>query len=156
MRLQAKDVKAISESYYNLGDYHFYIEQNEKALYWYKKSLDYATRNNLKTEQIDALRALAAVAKQDGDFKGGMAYLEQFADIQQEILVQNSSDDDEVSELQQTIIRLEAENKISNSGIDSSEGGFFSSLRWEWFVIGLLVVMLIFVLRNRKMVLPDN
>ena len=68
----------------------------------------------------------------------------------------SASDDDEVSELQQTIIRLEAENKISNSGIDSSEGGFFSSLRWEWFVIGLLVVMLIFVLRNRKMVLPDN
>jgi tetratricopeptide (TPR) repeat protein len=151
LRQKTQDTKAISESYYNLGDYHFYISQTEKATRWYQRSLDIAKRNDLKNEQADALRAMAAVAKAGGDYKGATDYLEQFVELQQQIIVQNSSDDEEVAGLQQTIIRLEAENAVHHKGFQA-EQGFFASIKWEWIVIVLLVVLLgyAFVVRRAE------
>ncbi|WP_430404278.1 tetratricopeptide repeat protein [Fluviicola sp.] len=59
LRESVNDVKSISESLYNLGDYHFYIEQYSKALYWYQKSTDLAKRNSLLKEEKDGLLAMA-------------------------------------------------------------------------------------------------
>lgn len=149
LRLKTQDKKAISESYYNLGDYHFYISATEKAAKWYERSLQVAKANDLKNEQVDALRALAMVAKSDGDFKGATGFLEQYVELQQQIIVENSSDDEEVAGLQQTIIRLEAENAVRNED-SQAEQGFFASLRWEWVVIVLLVILLGYAFLGRR------
>jgi tetratricopeptide (TPR) repeat protein len=153
LRIKAQDARSISESYYNLGDYHFYISQNEKASVWYKRSLEIARKNNLKNEQTDALRAMAMVAKSDGDFKGATEYLDQYIGLQQEIIIENSSDDEEVSGLQQTIIRLEAENAIREEEIRGKKG-FFAALQWEWVVITLLVLLVGYLILSRRAELP--
>lgn len=150
LRLKASDAKAVSESYYNLGDYEFYISKNEHALAWYKRSLDVARNSNLKNEQADALQALARVLKSTGDFKGATAFLEQYVELQDEITLRNTQDDEEVAGLQQTIVRLELENDIRNTDGGSTPKGFFEYLRWEWLVIGLLVVALLVLLWYRK------
>lgn len=152
LRLKINDPKSISESYYNLGDYNFYIEQNDRAMGWYSKSLDYARKNNLKLEQADATKAMAEIAKITGDFKGATALLEQYVAYNDERIVQNSADDEEVAELQQTIAKLEAENKVKNEGIDENKSFLSSTLKWEWLVIGLLVILLFVVAKAKNKV----
>jgi tetratricopeptide (TPR) repeat protein len=153
LRLKAQDAKSISESYYNLGDYNFYISKNDLAAGWYKRSLEVARKNNLKNEQVDALRAMAMVAKSGGDFKGATEFLEQFVSLQEEIIVQNSSDDEEVSGLQQTIIRLEAENTIREEEMKNRKG-FFASFKWEWVVMLLLLLLVAYLVLSRKSIAP--
>ncbi|MES2557888.1 MAG: tetratricopeptide repeat protein [Bacteroidota bacterium] len=149
LRLKVKNFKAISESYYNLGDYYFYTSDNDKAIFWYTKSLDFSRKNNLKNETSDALTALAEVAKSVNDFKGSTIYMEQEHAIQNEIQLQNSEDDDELSRLKERIIRLEIEADVENGGLDSQEKGV-AKLKWEWLVIGGLSIIVVFILLRRK------
>jgi tetratricopeptide (TPR) repeat protein len=150
LRIKIKNFKAISESYYNLGDYYFYTANTDKAIVWYTKSLDFARKNNLKNETSDALNALAQVAKSIEDYKGANIYLEQEQVIQKEIQLQNSDDDDELWRLKEQIIRMEMEADVENSGIDTPEKGV-AKLKWEWLVIGVLCIMVVFILlRKRK------
>lgn len=155
LREKTGDMKSIAQSYYNMGEYHFYISQYDQAFAWYKRSLDKARLNNLKADQADALKALAMVAKSTEDFKGATAFLEEFVVLQDEMVVQNSTDDEEIATLQQTIIRLEAENNIANSGMEPAERGFLSSLKWEWFAIGLLLFSTIYLLITKKRIPPQ-
>lgn len=149
LRLKFKNFKAISESYYNLGDYYFYTSDTDKAIYWYTKSLDFSRKNNLKSETSDALIALAEVAKSINDYKGATIYLEQDQAIQNEISLQNSEDDDELSRLKEQIIRMEIEANVENAGIDSTEKGV-AKLKWEWLVIGGLSIIVVFILLRRR------
>jgi len=147
LRLKINDPIAISESYYNMGDYHYYISKYDAANAWYRKSLEYSGENNLRNEQADALMALAEVSKNTGDFKGATAYLEQYVDLQQKIAIDNSSDDEEVADLQRTIMRLETENEVRNGhfGMKRSDG-----FRWEWLVIAFLGTMLVLSLFMKR------
>jgi len=149
LRLKVNDPKAISESYYNIGDYHFYTSQYESAAFWYRRSFEYAKENKLKPEQADALRALAQLAKSQGDFKGSTAYLENYLDLEAQIKVQNSADDEEITNLQRTIMRLETENDVNSAGFGMKRAE--THFMWEWLVIaflGTVVVMSLFMKRK--------
>ncbi len=141
MRLKANDHRSISESYYNMGDYHYYIEKNDLAIRWYTKSLNYAKEHRLKNEQIDALKALAEISKSSLDYKGATAYLEQSMQIDDAIKIQERNDEEEIVSMQMSILRLEAEEGITND-LKQNEKGFWKSIRWEWLVILLLLVFL--------------
>jgi tetratricopeptide (TPR) repeat protein len=156
LREKTGDIKSIAQSYYNMGEYHFYISQYDKAFAWYKRSLEKARLSNLKSDQADALKALSMVAESTQDYKGANTFLQEFIALQEEMLVQNSADDEEIATLQQTIIRLESENHITNSGMDAGENGFLSSLKWEWFVIGILLFTTIYLLITKKRTPPKT
>lgn len=147
LRLKSKDLRAISESYYNLGDYHFYINQSEKALFWYRKSMEFAENNHLWAEQKDAYRAMVEVAKASGDYEMAVGYLENVLQIEAKIQRDNMEDDEELA-LQQKQF-LEMELKATQEGFASNEH-WYNYLRWEWFVIALLLLSLIGISRKRS------
>lgn len=148
LRLKATDVKAISESYFNLGDYHYYIDQPEKAAYWYNKSLSFASANNLKNEQFDALKALAELAKSSEDFKSATHYLEQGMALNQQIRIQELADEEELAELHMEMLRVEARANISSQNNDN--GKFLGSIKWEWLVIALFATLLVIAYLKRR------
>jgi len=150
LRLKTKNHKSISESYYNLGDYYFYTSNNEKAIVWYKRSLDIARANNLKNEYGDALDALSRVAKSTGDFKGSLLYLEELIELNKEIAIRNSADDEEIAALQQTMIRLENENEEKEKNGELNQSKFWDQFRWEWIVIASLIALIIFSLYRKR------
>lgn len=147
IRLKANDLQYIAESYYNLGDYQFYIGKTDLARKWYFRSFEFAKANNLKNEQRDALKALVELSKSIGDFETATSYLEQCFSIDEAIKIQQESDDNELIQLQMELYKLEVQSGINKN--DTNEKHLFSNLRWEWFVIGLLLLLLI-VVRKRK------
>lgn len=147
IRLKANDLQYIAESYYNLGDYQFYIGKTDLARKWYYQSFEFAKANNLKNEQRDALKALVELSKSIGDFETATSYLEQCFSIDEAIKIQQESDDNELIQLQMELYKLEVQSGINKN--DTNEKHLFSNLRWEWFVIGLLLLLLI-VVRKRK------
>ncbi len=153
LRIRINDPKAISESYYNLGDYYFYTSNYNKAFQWYQKSLDYSKSKNLLPEQGDALRALAALQKSTGDYKGAAEQLERYVELREEIEVRNSSDDEEVADLQRTILRLEAEHEVSNGEFNAKKS---SSFKWEWLVIVFLGTVLVLTQITRRKTVTGN
>lgn len=152
LRIRINDPKSISESYYNLGDYYFYTSNYEQAIRWYRKSLDYAKSKNMLSEQADAVKAIATLLKSTGDYKGAADELERYVELREKIDVQNSSDDEEVTDLQRTILRLEAENEVTNGGFATQGSGAF---KWEWLVITFLATVLILTFIARKRTARD-
>ncbi|MCC6702745.1 MAG: tetratricopeptide repeat protein [Fluviicola sp.] len=147
LRLKANDLQSISESYYNLGDYQFYIGKIDLARKWYFKSFEFAKTNNLKNEQKDALKALVELSKSIGDYEAATSYLEQCLTINEQLKIQQESDDSELMQLQMELYKLEVQSGITKN--DTSESTFFSKLRWEWFVIGLLILVLLVILKRK-------
>jgi tetratricopeptide (TPR) repeat protein len=148
-RLKAKDQRAIADSYYNLGDYQFYIGKTALAETWYKRSLEYARTNNLRNEQKDALFILANLYKSTNDFKLANEYLERYIDLQDETLNENLKDDEEIKNKQLEFMRLELEAKSEGLMSDDS---FWKRISVEWIVItvlGVLSLFLAFKLRKR-------
>lgn len=109
LRESVNDVKSISESLYNLGDYHFYIEQYSKALYWYQKSTDLAKRNSLLKEEKDGLLAMAQVYKEMKQFDESTKHLEKALAISSDLKLQQSADDEDLTNLQHEIWRTDFE-----------------------------------------------
>jgi tetratricopeptide (TPR) repeat protein len=109
LRESVKDVKSISESLYNLGDYHFYIEQYSEALYWYQKSTDLAKRNSLLKEEKDGLLAMAQVYKEMKQFDEATKHLEKAIAISSDLKLQQSADDEDLTNLQHEIWRTDFE-----------------------------------------------
>lgn len=151
LREKAKDIKGISESYYNLGDYYYYNSENDKAVLWYRKSLDFSRENNLKVETGDALEALARMAKDAEDYKGANAYNEERNALLHEIDLINSQDEDELSELKGKISQLEKEVDVDNSGVEDEQAG--QEIRWEWIALGIMSILVVIIAlwkRSRK------
>lgn len=140
IRIKVNEPKAISESYYNMGDYYFYISSYAKAISWYTKSREYAREHNLHAEEADACFAMANLMKETGDFKGATEQLEKYISLMEKIKLSNSADDEEVAELQQRILKMETESKAKKGEFRMTAGSRFS---WEWILISLLAIALI-------------
>lgn len=109
LRESVNDVKSISESLYNMGDYHFYIEQYAMALYWYQKSTDLAKRNSLLKEEKDGLLAMAQVYKELKQFDESTKHLEKALAISNDLKLRQSADDEDLTNLQHEIWRTDFE-----------------------------------------------
>jgi tetratricopeptide (TPR) repeat protein len=109
LRESVNDVKSITESLYNMGDYHFYIEQYSNALYWYQKSTDLAKKNSLLKEEKDGLLAMSQVYKEMKQFDESTKHLEKALAISSDIKLQQSADDEDLTNLQHEIWRTDFE-----------------------------------------------
>jgi hypothetical protein len=143
LRKKSNDIKSISESYYNLGDYHFYIDQLDKATYWYQLSYDFSATNNLKNEQKDALKALAEVAKVQNDYKRATSLLEKYIAINNQIRIQELADDEEIMKLQLKLNQIERQAKYNTNETNTTH------FQWEWLLIGGLSLLLVVTLRKK-------
>lgn len=143
LREKVKDIRGISESYYNLGDYHYYNSEMEKAVFWYRKSLDYSRKNNLKVETGDALEALARMAKDMEDFKEANRYNEERNVLLHEIDLINNQDESELADLKGKISQLEKEVEVTNSGVDDPAPE--QKIRWEWIALGVMSILVVII-----------
>ncbi|WP_043023796.1 tetratricopeptide repeat protein [Fluviicola taffensis] len=109
LREAVNDLKSISESYYNLGDYHFYIEQYSKALFWYKKSAEIARRNHLLKEEKDALLASANVYKKQSESVQEILCLEKVIALGNDIKLTQNADAEDLTNLQHEIWKTDFE-----------------------------------------------
>ncbi len=138
LRLKAKDFKSISESYYNLGDFYYYSNDLENAHKWYVQSLETASNYQLKSEQNDALNALAELSKTQNDFESANKYREKQLELLKKIEIDNRADEEEIKALQLEMLQLE-----TNSLPISNEQKAGLTLKWEWGVIALLLLLLL-------------
>ena len=147
LRESVNDVKSISESLYNLGDYHFYIEQYDKALYWYQKSTDLAKKNSLLKEEKDGLLAMAQVYKELKQFDESTKHLEKALAISNDLKLRQSADDEDLTNLQHEIWRTDFE-EFKTAEIKKE------SVFWIYFLLIAasalaLTVILLFVKLNK-------
>lgn len=115
------DVKSISESYYNLGDYHFYINQYDQALLWYEKSAEFARKHQLLKEEKDGLLAMARVYKVNQSFDEATNCLEKAILLMSDLKLKQHSIDNELTNLQYEIWKTDFEQtKIKKINTESS------------------------------------
>lgn len=153
LRESVKDMKSVSESLYNMGDYYFYIEQYIKALYWYQKSTDLAKKNSLLREEKDGLLAMAQVYKELKQFDESTRHLEKALAISNDLKLQQNADDEDLTNLQHEIWRSDFE-EFKTAEIKKD------SIFWIYFLLiavsGLsLTVILLFVKLNKLKVSKD-
>ncbi len=152
LRESVNDVKSISESLYNLGDYHFYIEQYSQALYWYQKSTDLAKRNSLLKEEKDGLLAMAQVYKEMKQFDESTKHLEKALAISSDLKLQQSADDEDLTSLQHEIWRTDFE-EFKTAEIKKESSFQFYLLLIVTIALTVTVILLVVKLNKMKKML---
>ncbi len=147
LRESVNDVKSISESLYNMGDYHFYIEQYSKALYWYQKSTDLAKKNSLLKEEKDGLLAMAQVYKEMKQFDESTKHLEKALAISSDLKLQQSADDEDLTNLQHEIWRTDFE-EFKTAEI-KKESSFLIYILLIGVIALITTVILLFIKLNK-------
>ena len=109
LRQSVNDIKSISESLYNMGDYYFYLGQYSNALQWYQQSTDLAKKKELLKEEKDGLLAMAQVYKEMKQFDESTKHLEKALSISSDLKLQQSADDEDLTNLQHEIWRTDFE-----------------------------------------------
>ena len=111
LRLQTKNSKSISESYYNLGDYYFGLENYKEALKYYSKSEYYCKNIKLVKEELDAILAISEVYKTQNKWELAYQEMAKVVDLQKkyfsELAIEQSSD----NELLQSLDQMEVDDK---------------------------------------------
>lgn len=136
LRLKSGYKKGISESYYNLGDYYFYLNDFENAKFWYLKSEKFCKNNNLYFEQIDALKALTQIAKSNKDYEEACNLFDEILKAQKTQSELQSKIDDDWAEINRQIILSDFEITQSNKKITKTN-------YIEWTLISILIVFVI-------------
>lgn len=128
IREAVNDLKAISESYYNLGDYHFFLDQYSEALWWYKKSTAFAERNQLLSEEKDGLLAMAEVYRQTNVSEEAVRCLEKAVSILSDLKLRQNADTEDLTSLQHEIWKADFEQKEVKEMKQESSFRFYTLL----------------------------
>ncbi|MNY38058.1 Tetratricopeptide repeat protein [compost metagenome] len=147
MREAVNDVKSISESYYNLGDYYFYMDHYASALDWYQKSVDLAKSHSLLKEEKDGLLAMAQVYKQLHQFEESASYLEKALTVSSDLKLQQNADDEDLTNLQHEIWRTDFEQHKATEIKQESSFRFYLLLM---IVIALVITVILLFIRLKK------
>ncbi len=91
MRIKAKDLIGISESYYNLGDWHYFQEMYSEAIPLYMQSLSVADSNNLLKEAADAVYKIALCYDEIGNYQLASEYYSKYIDAIKSIFKLNQT-----------------------------------------------------------------
>ncbi|MDR0802445.1 tetratricopeptide repeat protein [Fluviicola sp.] len=148
IREVVNDVKAISESYYNLGDYHFYLDQFPEALSWYEKSAQIAEKWHLLSEEKDALLSMARVYRKMNVFDEATRCLEKTVIILSDLKLKQSADDEELTHLQHEIWKTDFGQREGKEIRQESSFWFYTLLI---SIAGLLVTIVLLVVKLNQM-----
>lgn len=82
IRLKTKNVRSISESYFNLGEYYSGIYDFQTAALYYEKCQDYCKENNLLKEEMEVLLSLINIDKMAKNFEIAVQKMEGYIALQ--------------------------------------------------------------------------
>jgi len=153
LRTQNKDVNAIAESYYNLGDYEFYIGKPTLAIKWYKKSYEFAKKHHLLPQAQDALYLLARTYAKLDQHKMANKYLEDYINLEEEMKSKNMKDEQKIKEKQLEFAKLEIE--AEKEGYESDKS-FLDHFKPEWILIAFLGLLSIFLTMKLRKAASGN
>lgn len=149
LRVENKDVNAIAESYYNLGDYQFYIGKPQLAIGWYERSYDHSKKHHLLPQAQDALYILAQVYKSINQIEEANKYLEKYIDLEEKMKIQHQKDEQKIKEKQLEFLKMELEAEQEGYETDKR---FMDYIEPEWILITLLGILSLFLaIRLRKL-----
>lgn len=103
LRLKSHNNRGICESYFNIGEFYHYSEKYPSALEWYQKCLQFAEKEQLLTDQKDALQAIANCYKEQKDYQSAILIQERMIHVQNLIEARNNADNDELLKLEREI-----------------------------------------------------
>lgn len=144
IREAVNDIKAISESYYNLGDYHFYLDQFPQALAWYERSAQFAEERHLLNEEKEALLAMARVYRETKAFDESTRCLEKAVMILADLKLKQNAHDEELTLLQHEIWKSNFEGKeVKEIRQETSSFSYILLI----LTIGLLITVIFLAIR---------
>jgi tetratricopeptide (TPR) repeat protein len=117
LRLECHNWKAISESYFNIGEYYLEVKNHSKAIEHYNKSLEVASKKGLLVEKMDALDAIIKVHKSKRDFVKAFQLMEEYLKVKSVLLERDKMDLINASEMD--LILQEKEQKLIQSNRES-------------------------------------
>ena len=82
IRLKTKNVRSISESYFNLGEYYSGIYDFQTAALYYEKCQDYCKENNLLKEEMEVLLSLINIDKMAKNFEMAVQKMDGYIALQ--------------------------------------------------------------------------
>lgn len=114
IRLKTKNVRSISESYFNLGEYYSGIYDFQTAALYYEKCQDYCKENNLLKEEMEVLLSLINIDKMAKNFEIAVQKMEGYIALQKkyysEVSALNTRDRD-IIEIVESLEREEFDKK---------------------------------------------
>ena len=114
IRLKTKNVRSISESYFNLGEYYSGIDDFQTAALYYEKCQDYCKENNLLKEEMEVLLSLINIDKMAKNFEIAVQKMEGYIALQKkyysEVSALNTRDRD-IIEIVESLEREEFDKK---------------------------------------------
>ena len=114
IRLKTKNVRSISESYFNLGEYYSGIDDVQTAALYYEKCQDYCKENNLLKEEMEVLLSLINIDKMAKNFEIAVQKMEGYIALQKkyysEVSALNTRDRD-IIEIVESLEREEFDKK---------------------------------------------
>ena len=114
IRLKTKNVRSISESYFNLGEYYSGIDDFQTAALYYEKCQAYCKENNLLKEEMEVLLSLINIDKMAENFEIAVQKMEGYIALQKkyysEVSEVNTRDRD-IIEIVESLERGEFDKK---------------------------------------------
>lgn len=114
IRLKTKNVRSISESYFNLGEYYSGIDDFQTAALYYEKCQAYCKENNLLKEEMEVLLSLINIDKMAKNFEIAVQKMEGYIALQKkyysEVSALNTRDRD-IIEIVESLEREEFDKK---------------------------------------------
>ena len=142
LRLECHNWKAISESYFNIGEYYLEVKNHSKAIENYNKSLEVASNKGLLVEKMDALDAIIKVYKSKKDFVKAFQLMEEYLKVKSILLESDKIDLINASEMD--LILQEKEQKLIQSNRESE---LFEKMKKQkmnmYFLIGGFSILFI-------------
>jgi tetratricopeptide (TPR) repeat protein len=114
IRLKTKNVRSISESYFNLGEYYSGIGDVQTAALYYEKCQAYCKENNLLKEEMEVLLSLINIDKMAENFEIAVQKMDGYIALQKkyysEVSELNTRDRD-IIEIVESLEREEFDKK---------------------------------------------
>lgn len=82
IRLKTKNVRSISESYFNMGEYYSGIDDFQTAALYYEKCQVYCKENNLLKEEMEVLLSLINIDKMAKNFEMAVQKMDGYIALQ--------------------------------------------------------------------------
>jgi tetratricopeptide (TPR) repeat protein len=154
-RLKTKNVRSISESYFNLGEFYFEVDDLQAAAACYKKCYVYCKENNLLKEEMEVLLSLMKIDKKARDFEIAVQKMEEYISLQKKYFSEVSelnSKDREIIGIVESLEKSEYDKKEAQKLAES-----IASQRFQKYLLysifSLCAMALVFLAFYKKKII---
>lgn len=153
LRLKTGSGRFIAESYFNIGGYYFEVKNYEEAEKYYKICLDFARKNKLKRDEMDALMAMIELYKTTGKTDKTIALYEKYIEMQEAYFSEKVAKSTLSNEVLASIDQIDEENEAKRREmkmIQISKENNYKWIVWGLVVTLILLIIVVFLFKKRK------